>query len=128
MLVIAAERASRNNDGALTYGFGELDEWLPPVPAQSARAKVRLSRLIIPLLTQHYAMLTFFQSSRGGEPSAPLAGPQANVPRNIGCGWWSLGSDADRDCASSDSGLRGPPARAATYLNEPTRPFRESCA
>jgi exodeoxyribonuclease V alpha subunit len=57
MLVIAAERASRNNNGALTYGFGELDEWLPPVPPQSARAKVRLSRLIIPLLTQHYAML-----------------------------------------------------------------------
>jgi hypothetical protein len=33
MLIIAAERASRNNDGALTYGFGELDELVPAYAA-----------------------------------------------------------------------------------------------
>ena len=26
--------------------------------------------------------------------------PQANGRRNIGCGWWPIGSDADRDCAA----------------------------
>jgi hypothetical protein len=36
----------------------------------------------------------------GAEPSSPLAGPQANGRRNIGCGWWPIGSDADRDCAA----------------------------
>ena len=25
--------------------------------------------------------------------------PQANGRRNIGCGWWPIGSDADRDLA-----------------------------
>jgi hypothetical protein len=34
------------------------------------------------------------------EPSTPLAAPQANGRRNIGCGWWPIGSDADRDCAA----------------------------
>ncbi len=33
------------------------------------------------------------------ELSTPLAAPQANGRRNIGCGWWPIGSDADRDCA-----------------------------
>ena len=36
----------------------------------------------------------------GEEPSTPLAVPEANGRRNIGCGWWPIGSDADRDCAS----------------------------
>jgi hypothetical protein len=36
----------------------------------------------------------------GAEPPAPLAAPQANGRRNIGCGWWPIGSDADRDCAA----------------------------
>ena len=36
----------------------------------------------------------------GAEPSTPLAAPQANGRRNIGCGWWPIGSDADRDCAT----------------------------
>ena len=36
----------------------------------------------------------------GAEPSTPLAAPQANGRRNIGCGWWPIGSDADRDCAA----------------------------
>jgi hypothetical protein len=36
----------------------------------------------------------------GAEPSTPLAAPQANGRRNIGCGWWPIGIDADRDCAS----------------------------
>jgi hypothetical protein len=36
----------------------------------------------------------------GEEPSTPLAVPHANGRRNIGCGWWPIGSDADRDCAS----------------------------
>jgi hypothetical protein len=35
----------------------------------------------------------------GAEQSTPLAAPQANGRRNIGCGWWPIGSDADRDCA-----------------------------
>ena len=36
----------------------------------------------------------------GAEP-IPLALPQANGRRrNIGCGWWPIGSDADRDCAA----------------------------
>jgi hypothetical protein len=34
------------------------------------------------------------------EPPTPLAAPQVNGRRNIGCGWWPIGSDADRDCAS----------------------------
>jgi hypothetical protein len=43
---------------------------------------------------------------RGGEdyagaaPPTPLAAPQANGRRNLGCGWWPIGSDADRDCAA----------------------------
>ena len=37
------------------------------------------------------------------EPPTPLAAPQVNGRRNIGCGWWPTGSDADRDCA-----IRGP--------------------
>jgi hypothetical protein len=36
----------------------------------------------------------------GAEPSTPLAAPQAYGRRNIGCGWWPIGSDADRDCAA----------------------------
>jgi hypothetical protein len=38
----------------------------------------------------------------GAEPSTSLAAPQANGRRNIGCGWWPIGSDADRDCAAGD--------------------------
>ncbi len=38
----------------------------------------------------------------GAEPPTPLAAPQANGRRNIGCGWWPIGSDADRDCAARD--------------------------
>ena len=30
--------------------------------------------------------------------SVPM--PQVNGRRNIGCGWWPIGSDADRDCAA----------------------------
>ena len=26
--------------------------------------------------------------------------PQSGGRRNIGCGWWPIGSDADRDCAA----------------------------
>jgi hypothetical protein len=37
----------------------------------------------------------------GVEPPVPLPAPQANGRRNIGCGWWPIGSDADRDCAAS---------------------------
>ena len=37
----------------------------------------------------------------GAEASVPLtASPQTGVRRNIGCGWWPIGSDADRDCAA----------------------------
>jgi hypothetical protein len=31
---------------------------------------------------------------------APLASPSQNGRRNLGCGWWPIGSDADRDCAA----------------------------
>jgi hypothetical protein len=41
----------------------------------------------------------------GAEPPAPLAAPQANGRRNIGCGWWPIGSDADRDCAAGGAPL-----------------------
>ena len=35
------------------------------------------------------------------EPRVPLAAPaQVGGRRNIGCGWWPIGSDADRDCAA----------------------------
>jgi hypothetical protein len=38
------------------------------------------------------------------EPSVPLsAAPRMAGRRDIGCGWWPVGSDADRDCAT-----RGP--------------------
>ena len=41
----------------------------------------------------------------GAEPPTPLALPQANGRRrNIGCGWWPIGSDADRDCAARVGG------------------------
>jgi hypothetical protein len=36
----------------------------------------------------------------GAEPPTPLPAPQANGRRNLGCGWWLIGSDADRDCAA----------------------------
>jgi hypothetical protein len=36
----------------------------------------------------------------GEEPPIPLATPKINGRRNIGCGWWPIGSDADRDCAT----------------------------
>jgi hypothetical protein len=35
----------------------------------------------------------------GLEPRMPLATPYVDVRRNIGCGWWPIGSDADRACA-----------------------------
>jgi hypothetical protein len=39
----------------------------------------------------------------GAEPSVPLAAPsQMGGRRNIGCGWWPIGSDADRDCAAAE--------------------------
>jgi hypothetical protein len=42
--------------------------------------------------SEHYA---------GAEPPVPPpAYPQMGGRRNIGCGWWPIGSDADRDCAS----------------------------
>jgi hypothetical protein len=35
------------------------------------------------------------------EPSVPLPlAPRMAGRRNIGCGWWPAGSDADRDCAA----------------------------
>jgi hypothetical protein len=33
-----------------------------------------------------------------GSPQAAITGAQR---RNIGCGWWPIGSDADRDCATN---------------------------
>ena len=37
----------------------------------------------------------------GVEPPMPLTAPaQQGGRRNIGCGWWPIGSDADRDCAT----------------------------
>ena len=37
----------------------------------------------------------------GAEPPLPLTVPkQAGGRRNLGCGWWPIGSDADRDCAA----------------------------
>jgi hypothetical protein len=41
----------------------------------------------------------------GVEPPIPLAAPQTNGRRNIGCGWWPIGSDADRDCATGRRGF-----------------------
>ena len=32
--------------------------------------------------------------------SPPLASVSHNGRRNLGCGWWPIGSDADRDCAA----------------------------
>ena len=40
------------------------------------------------------------------ETPTPLAAPQVNGRRNIGCGWWPIGSDADRDCATGGRHLR----------------------
>jgi hypothetical protein len=34
----------------------------------------------------------------GAEPPLPTS-PRMGGRRNIGCGWWPIGSDADRDCA-----------------------------
>jgi hypothetical protein len=37
----------------------------------------------------------------GVEPTVPVpAYPRTGGRRNIGCGWWPIGSDADRDCAA----------------------------
>jgi len=37
----------------------------------------------------------------GPEPPVPLLAPsRMGDRRNIGCGWWPIGSDADRDCAA----------------------------
>jgi hypothetical protein len=37
----------------------------------------------------------------GAEPSVPLpVARRMGDRRNIGCGWWPIGSDADRDCAA----------------------------
>ena len=37
----------------------------------------------------------------GAEPPDPLPAPsRMGDRRNIGCGWWPIGSDADRDCAA----------------------------
>jgi hypothetical protein len=37
----------------------------------------------------------------GAESPVPLpASPRMGGRRNIGCGWWPIGSDADRDCAA----------------------------
>jgi hypothetical protein len=37
----------------------------------------------------------------GVETPMPLTAPaQQGGRRNIGCGWWPIGSDADRDCAT----------------------------
>jgi hypothetical protein len=37
----------------------------------------------------------------GAEPAVPLpASSRMGRRRNIGCGWWPIGSDADRDCAA----------------------------
>jgi hypothetical protein len=37
----------------------------------------------------------------GAEPLVPLAAPsRISERRNIGCGWWPIGSDADRDCGA----------------------------
>ena len=39
----------------------------------------------------------------GAEPPAsPPATSRMGGRRNIGCGWWPIGSDADRDCAARD--------------------------
>ena len=41
------------------------------------------------------------QNFAGVEPPVPLAiPPQMGGHRNIGCRWWPIGSDADRDCAA----------------------------
>jgi hypothetical protein len=33
-------------------------------------------------------------------PTPPAVPPQMGERRNIGCGWWPIGSDADRDCVA----------------------------
>jgi hypothetical protein len=35
-----------------------------------------------------------------GPPVPQAVPPQMDGRRNIGCGWWPIGSDADRDCAA----------------------------
>jgi hypothetical protein len=35
-----------------------------------------------------------------GPPVPRAVPPQMDGRRNIGCGWWTIGSDADRDCAA----------------------------
>jgi hypothetical protein len=53
----------------------------------------------------------------GAEPPVPLpAYPRMGGQRNIGCGWWPIGRNADRDCAagvaaSDDRKRRTPPNR-----------------
>jgi len=37
----------------------------------------------------------------GAEPPVPLPAYPRMGGRKIGCGWWPIGSDADRDCAAS---------------------------
>jgi hypothetical protein len=37
-----------------------------------------------------------------GPPVPQAVPPQMDGRRNIGCGWWPIGSDADRDCAAGD--------------------------
>ena len=36
----------------------------------------------------------------GAEPPVQRPAPAGGGRRNIGCGWWPIGSDADRDCAA----------------------------
>ena len=40
------------------------------------------------------------------EAPTTLAVPEVNGRRNIGCGWWPIGSDADRDCATGGQRFR----------------------
>ena len=55
------------------------------------------------------------------EPPTPLAAPpQMGGRRNIGCGWWPIGSDADRDCAAESRFCAW--VRAIRYRRIPMRP------
>jgi HNH endonuclease len=75
--------------------------WTPPVVASTPRG--RMGPTPAPYTTAP------------ASADSPFALRQVPGRRNIGCGWWPVGSDADRDCAAASAGRsqhRNPVAQA----------------
>ena len=100
----AGELTASFDSRTVTYGFGELDTLVPAYAAAIHKSQgSEYPAVVIPVLTQHYAMLQrnllYTGVTRGNLPrpsSPPFATPAENVPTPpVVEGFWSSAGPAN---------------------------------